>query len=202
MHWWGKPEVCQPYLRHRALRKALLCNAKPCSAIGRACRQPARTSLLSRQAHYSLHLAWEIVLQFHIATYDWWCFLAFAVTFDSELFSLCSVGYWWDCSMMRVVNGAVIFCDASWCATALADGLGILRPPSCTGNAMSSWVLSLKVFWPVGEARNFCQIISSNGKSRLLANVGDGSGKVGPFARKSMRKCSLRSVRLRVCNGG
>ena len=33
-HWRGRFEGYQPYLRQRASRKALLCNAKPCSEIG------------------------------------------------------------------------------------------------------------------------------------------------------------------------
>ena len=82
-----------------------------------------------------------------VATCDCWCVLAFAVTC---LIQSCStfvvLGYWWDCSTMRAVSGAVILFDASWCATSLADGLGIPRPPNCTGNAMSSQVLSLKAF--------------------------------------------------------
>ena len=83
------------------------------------------------------------------------CLLAFAAAcLIVSCLALVVLVYWKDCSMMRAASGAVIFFDTSCCDVASVDGF--VRPPGRTDNAISSWVTSLKAFWPVREVRNFC----------------------------------------------
>ena len=72
VHWWGKAGGCQPYLRQRASRNALLCNAKPCSAIGSVDSQLELTFLLDKPIALCI-LCWSLSFN-STATCDWWCF--------------------------------------------------------------------------------------------------------------------------------
>ena len=155
----------QPYRRQIASRKAPLCKAKPCSAIGRAESQlEAPFSLLTSMTLCRLFGSFFIRLSaaalFSLRLLFWASFLLCCC------WDLVSGGHVDDCCRIRAVSGFVIFKEHSCWKAVCFDGSVIPSPPWQTGSATSSLSESLSATWPVIAGRNFCRMVFSSGLSR------------------------------------